>query len=157
MYPVTDPMIAHARPRSLDAQLCFALYSTSMAMTRAYRPMLDRLGLTYPQVLVLHVLWEQDGASIGEIAERLSLESSTITPLVKRMAAAGHVRRERDPADERYVRIRLTPAGEALQAEVACIGDAVFEKTGLDMDQVVVLTGQMVTIRTALGRAANDP
>ncbi|EFG9153184.1 MarR family transcriptional regulator, partial [Escherichia coli] len=88
------------RPFTLDDQLCFTLYSTSMAITRVYKPMLDRLGLTYPQYLVLHVLWDEDGRTIGAIAERLALESSTVTPLVKRLEAAGLVQRQRDARDE---------------------------------------------------------
>ena len=95
-------------PLGLDNQLCFSLYGASIAMGRVYKPMLDKLGITYPQYLVLHALWEQDARTIGAIAERLALESSTITPLVKRLAAAGLVTRERDPVDERNVRVRLT-------------------------------------------------
>src|SRR3546814_5634711 len=93
----------HVMPAALplDDQLCFSLYAASMAIGRAYKPMLDRLGITYPQYLVLHVLWEQDGRTIGQIAERLSLESSTVTPLVKRLAAGGFLTRDRSEADER--------------------------------------------------------
>ena len=142
------------RPRPLDLQLCFALYSTSLAMTRAYRPMLDRVGLTYPQFLVLHALWEKDGISVRDIATRLALDSSTITPLLKRMEAAGLVRRERDAIDERYVHIHLTPEGDALQGKLACIADHVFAQTGLDMTQVVALVDQVTALRDALDDAA---
>ncbi|GAA3272557.1 hypothetical protein GCM10020258_48860 [Sphingomonas yabuuchiae] len=98
-------------PWPLDEQLCFTVYAANMAIQRSYKPMLDQLGLTYPQYLALHVLWEEDGRTIGAIAHRLSLESSTVTPLVKRLEVAGLLVRERDPQDERQVRVSLTPPG----------------------------------------------
>lgn len=137
-------------PRTLDGQLCFSLYGASMAMNRVYKPMLDRLGLTYPQYLLLHVLWEQDDRTIGAIAERLSLESSTITPLVKRLAAAGIVTRERDPRDERQVRVRLTDKGRALEGERECVAQSVFARTGLSAAQIELLTDQIQTLRQTL-------
>jgi DNA-binding MarR family transcriptional regulator len=136
--------------RPLDRQLCFSLYGASMAMSRVYKPLLDRLGLTYPQYLVLHALWEQDGRTIGAIAERLSLESSTITPLVKRLATAGIVTRERDPADERQVRVRLTDKGRRLDEESACVAETVFARTGLTVAQLDQLTDQIQTLRRTL-------
>jgi DNA-binding MarR family transcriptional regulator len=112
----------------LDAQLCFALYAASNAMTRLYRDKLEPLGLTYPQYLVLLVLWEQDGLAVKEIGRRLHLDSGTLTPMLKRMAGAGLVERRRNQADERQVDIYLTPAGEALKtairgvrAELGCL------------------------------------
>lgn len=137
-------------PLSLDNQLCFSLYGASIAMGRVYKPMLDKLGITYPQYLVLHVLWEADKRTIGAIAERLSLESSTITPLVKRLAAAGLVSRERDPADERNVRVSLTDAGRTLKADSECLAEEVFARTGLTTDQLATLTDQVQTLRRAL-------
>src|SRR6188768_3869885 len=107
-------------PLKLDQLLCFSLYGASMAVNRAYKPMLDELGITYPQYLVLNALWEEDGQAIGAIAERLALESSTITPLVKRLEAAGLLTRERNPHDERQVLARLTGEGRALQARTVC-------------------------------------
>ncbi len=103
----------------LDNQLCFALYAASNAMTRLYRDRLEPLGLTYPQYLVLLVLWEGDNLTVSQLGERLYLDSGTLTPLLKRMETAGHIARRRDPADERQVRISLTPAGQALKADVA--------------------------------------
>src|ERR1700733_13776837 len=91
----------------LDSQLCFALYSTTHALTKAYAPLLERLGLTYPQYLVMLVLWESEGLTVKELGERLQLDSGTLTPLLKRLEAAGLVRRERDRRDERQVRIGL--------------------------------------------------
>src|SRR6516162_4079956 len=104
-------------PLPLDRQLGFSLYGAFMAVSRTYKPWLDKLGLTYPQYLVLSVLWEGDDQTIGGIATRLDLEPSTITPLVKRLEAAGHVVRRRNPADERQVRVRLTAQGRALRSQ----------------------------------------
>src|SRR5438270_12845677 len=98
----------------LDNQLCFALYSTSLAMTKLYKPLLDELGLTYPQYLVMLVLWEGDGLMVSELGQRLYLDSGTLTPLLKRLEASGLVSRMRDVDDERRVRVHLTAAGRKL-------------------------------------------
>ncbi|GIX25248.1 MULTISPECIES: MarR family transcriptional regulator [Caldimonas] len=100
----------------LDKQLCFALYATTLAMTKLYKPLLDRLGLTYPQYLVMLVLWEHGQQTVSELGQRLFLDSGTLTPLLKRLEVAGKVERRRDAADERRVLVRLTPAGQALRA-----------------------------------------
>ena len=105
----------------LDNQLCFALHSASLAMTKVYKPHLDKLGVTYPQYLVLLVLWERDGLSVSDIGERLYLDSGTLTPLLKRLEAQGLVDRSRDPQDERRVVIRLTAAARALKEQAAAI------------------------------------
>lgn len=102
----------------LDNQICFALYSTTHALTRAYRPILEALDLTYLQYIVMMVLWERDGMSVKEIGQRLHLDSGTLTPMLKRMEQAGLVQRRRSSADERQVDIALTPAGQALKTEV---------------------------------------
>lgn len=104
-------------PLHLDDQLCFALYHASRALTRAYAPLLDPLGLTYPQYLVLLVLWERDGVTVKALGERLALDSGTLTPLLKRLAHQGLVSRKRGEDDERVVRIHLTAAGRALRAK----------------------------------------
>ncbi|MGB6101852.1 MAG: MarR family transcriptional regulator, partial [Comamonas sp.] len=106
----TDPSPEALR---LDRQLCFALYSASLAMTRLYKPLLDAIGLTYPQYLAMLVLWERDGLTVSELGERLSLDSGTLTPLLKRMEVAGLLQRERDAQDERCVRVVLTRTGRA--------------------------------------------
>src|SRR5438105_12628747 len=103
----------------LDNQLCFALYSASLAMTKLYKPLLDPLGLTYPQYLAMLVLWERDGITVSELGERLQLDSGTLTPLLKRLESQGLLARERDRADERRVLLQLTPAGRALKARAA--------------------------------------
>ena len=103
----------------LDNQLCFALYSASLAMTKLYKPLLEALDLTYPQYLVMLVLWERDGLSVSALGERLSLDSGTLTPLLKRMETAGLLVRQRSSEDERRVHVCLSPAGQQLQAQAA--------------------------------------
>jgi MarR family transcriptional regulator, organic hydroperoxide resistance regulator len=116
---MTDP--SPEAPRlDLDEFLCFAIHSTAQAIGRANKPMLDALGLTYPQYLVMVVLWAEDDQTVGRIGDRLYLESNTLTPLLKRLEAAGYIQRCRCPEDERQVRIRLTERGKALRAEAAC-------------------------------------
>ncbi|BAI97059.1 transcriptional regulator [Sphingobium sp. TA15] len=134
----------------LDDQLCFSLYAASMAIGRAYKPMLDRLGITYPQYLVLHALWEQDGRTIGQIAERLSLESSTVTPLVKRLEAGGFLTRARSAADERRVDVRLTERGAAMREECGCLGEALLERSGMEGAQLADLNGRVKQLWGAL-------
>lgn len=140
-----------AEPLPLDEQLCFSLYAASIAINRAYKPVLDRLGITYPQFLVLQVLAEaEDGCTIGAIAERLALEPSTITPLAKRMEAAGLVTRIRHPADERQVRVRLTDLGRARWAETGCLAPMIVERTGMTRERLAALTGDVAALRRAL-------
>ena len=117
-------------PLPLDDQLCYAIYSAGMAIQRVYKPMLDDLGLTYPQYLVLNVLWREDNLTVGSIAERLALESSTLTPLLKRMEAAGLLRRTRNPANERQVVVALTDKGRELRSRAGCLADALLSSSG---------------------------
>ncbi len=138
------------RAPALSEYLCFSLYSASHAMTRAYKPHLDRLGLTYPQYLVMSVLWETDGMSVGEIGARLDLESSTLTPLLKRMESAGFVTRRRDSKDERQVRISLTGEGRALHGQLGGMTRSVFEATGLTGDEADILGRQIRDLRDRL-------
>ena len=112
---------------SLDLQLCFALYSASLAMTKLYKPMLAPLGLTYPQYLAMLVLWEADDVTVTTLGERLMLDSGTLTPLLKRLESAGLVQRLRDATDERRVRVLLTPAGRALRRRRGCRAEASLE------------------------------
>lgn len=134
----------------LDSQLCFSLYATSMAVSRTYKPLLDRLGITYPQYLVLLALWEEDGRTVGAIAARLGLESSTVTPLVKRLEAADLVSRTRNPADERQVQVRLTGRGAALQAECGCLAEALVERSGMAGKRLAALNRDVQALRDAL-------
>ena len=114
----------------LDRQLCFALYSASMAVQRAYKPLLDDMGITYPQFLVLNVLWHEGQQTVGGLAERLALESSTLTPLLKRLEAAGLVTRTRNPKNEREVLIATTGKGDALRQEAGCLAERLLEVSG---------------------------
>ncbi|HEX2526363.1 MAG TPA: MarR family transcriptional regulator [Geminicoccus sp.] len=117
-------------PPHLEDQLCYAIYSAGMAIQRAYRPLLDSLRLTYPQYLVLNVLWREDGQTVGSLAEQLALETSTLTPLLKRLEAAQLVRRTRNPQDERQVIVALTDQGRALEDRAGCLGEALLEASG---------------------------
>ncbi|GLS38530.1 MarR family transcriptional regulator [Mesorhizobium tianshanense] len=117
-------------PLPLDDQLCYAIYSAGMAIQRVYKPLLDDLGLTYPQYLALNVLWREDKLTVGSIAERLALESSTLTPLLKRLEAAGLLRRTRSPANERQVVVALTDKGRELRSRAGCLADALLSSSG---------------------------
>ena len=139
-----------ALPFTLDEQLCFALYSTSLAMTKAYKPLLDKLGLTYPQYLVLCVLGEAEEATIGAIAGRLALESSTVTPTVQRLEQAGLVTRQRSTDDERKVRVRLTGAGRALLARSSCLGETLMARSGMTALEMGTLNRRVRALRDAL-------
>ena len=134
----------------LDNQLCFALYSTSLAMTKLYKPLLETLGLTYPQYLVMLVLWERDGLMVSELGERLFLDSGTLTPLLKRLEASGLIARIRDVQDERRVHITLTQAGRALKAEAAQIPACILKASQCTLPDIVALTLQVQTLRKNL-------
>lgn len=134
----------------LDNQLCFALYSASLAMTKLYKPLLDALGLTYPQYLALLVLWERDGLTVSELGERLSLDSGTLTPLLKRLETAGLVSRRRDAADERRVCVRLTAEGHSLKARARHIPGCVLQATRCEVADAAALTRRIQTLRDRL-------
>lgn len=134
----------------LDNQLCFSLYATSMAVSRIYKPLLDRLGITYPQYLVLLALWEEDRLTVGAIATRLGLESSTVTPLVKRLEIAGFVARARSAEDERQVHVGLTEQGAALQEECGCLAEALVARSGLAGKELALLNRDVKALRNAL-------
>jgi MarR family transcriptional regulator, organic hydroperoxide resistance regulator len=135
---------------TLDQQLCFALYSASMAIGRAYKPLLDGLGITYPQYLVLSTLWERGAQSVGHIAERLALESSTITPLVKRLEQADFVVRTRNPEDERQVVVSLTVKGKALREKSRCLGETLFAAAGMSPKRLIDLNREVRAFRDAV-------
>lgn len=137
---------------TLDDHLCFALYGASMAINRVYKPHLDAMGITYPQYLVLSVLWESDGLSVGTLAERLALEPSTITPLVKRLAQSGFVERKRDAADERRVEVHLTARGQKLRGERRCLAETLLERSGMSITELSALNKQVKALRDALAK-----
>ncbi len=134
----------------LDNQVCFALYSASLAMTKLYKPLLDRIGLTYPQYLVMLVLWEQDGVTVSELGERLFLDSGTLTPLLKRLEAQGQIARLRDVQDERRVRITLTAEGRALRNQAEAIPQCVLQSSQCSIAELTALTTELKQLRDRL-------
>ncbi len=134
----------------LDNQLCFALYSTSLAMTKLYKPLLEKLALTYPQYLVMLVLWERDGLMVSELGERLFLDSGTLTPLLKRLESASLIARIRDVQDERRVHVTLTAAGRALKTQAANIPACILKASQCSLPDIVALTQQVQTLRNNL-------
>lgn len=137
-------------PLALDRQLCFALYSTSLAMTRHYRPLLEALGLTYPQYLVMLALWESDGQVVSQLGTRLFLDSGTLTPLLKRLESLGLIERRRDLADERRVVVSLTPAGHALRRDALGVPVALAAGSGCTLEEIDELTAMLGQLRAAL-------
>jgi DNA-binding MarR family transcriptional regulator len=137
-------------PLDLGEFLCFAIYSASHAFNRVYQPMLESIGLTYPQFIAMILLWERDGQTVGELGQRLFLQSNTLTPLLKRLETLGYIKRNRDPADERQVRINLTDAGRNLRSRALHIPQRVRDATGLEGEQVRQLTRELGTLRKAL-------
>ncbi|MFT4181334.1 MAG: MarR family transcriptional regulator [Rhizobium sp.] len=138
----------------LDDFICFALYSANHAMNRLYKPMLDALNLTYPQYLVMVTLWEEDGQTVGGIGEKLFLESSTLTPLLKRLEAAGFIQRTRSKEDERQVLISLTSEGVALKKKAADIPPCILDASNTTADELARLRAEIVTLREALNKSA---
>jgi len=147
---MTTPSLPSATTPRLDEQLCFALYSTSLAMMRVYRGVLPQLGLTYPQYLVMMVLWEQDQLTVSDIGVHLFLDSATLTPLLKRMEAQGLVQRNRARSDERQVIISLTDDGKVLKQKAANVMAAVFRATKCSADEAETLRRQLVELRNSL-------
>ena len=141
---------SHNPPVPLDDQLCYAIYSAGIAIQRAYKPLLDELGLTYPQYLVLNILWREDRQPVGRIAEQLALESSTMTPLLKRLEAAGLVVRTRNPANERQVVVALTDVGRDIRGRAGCLGDALLETSGQSPGNLGRLNGDVRQLRDAI-------
>ena len=143
-HPTADEML------HLDNQVCFALYSASLAMTKLYKPLLEELGLTYPQYLAMLVLWEKDGLMVSEIGERLSLDSGTLTPLLKRLETAGLVARVRDVQDERRVHITLTAAGRRMKQRAQKIPGCIMSASQWSLPAVVRLTRELRGLRERL-------
>lgn len=134
----------------LDNQLCFALYSASLAMTKSYKPLLDKLDLTYPQYLVMLILWERDGVALKDIAQKLFTESGALTPVLKRMQEMGLLIRARNPNSERTLEIRLTEQGRALKAKALQVNETVALQCGVGMSDIQALRDQLVTLRNQL-------
>jgi DNA-binding MarR family transcriptional regulator len=143
-------------PLQLSNQLCFAIYSTAHAFNRVYKPLLDRLGLTYPQYLVLLVLWEQDGVTVKEIGDRLFLDSGTLTPLLKRLEAGHLLRRARSTQDERQVLISLTPQGQALKEKARAVPQAILAASACSVGELAAIRNDLVALRNRLNAVVGE-
>jgi DNA-binding MarR family transcriptional regulator len=141
-------------PLLLGSQLCFAVYSTAHAFNRAYKPLLDRLGLTYPQYLVMLVLWERDGVSVKDIGERLFLDSGTLTPLLKRLEAAELITRTRSTEDERQVLVALTAQGRALREKARSVPQTILASSTCSIAELSELRNDLIALRDRLNAAA---
>jgi MarR family transcriptional regulator, organic hydroperoxide resistance regulator len=144
------------QPLLLGNQLCFAIYSTAHAFNRVYKPLLDRLGLTYPQYLVMLVLWERDGLTVGDIGERLQLDSGTLTPLLKRLEAAELVKRTRSSEDERQVLIALTSRGLALREKARTVPHAILAASACSVSELSAMKNQLLGLRDRLNAAVGE-
>src|ERR1700675_2979598 len=145
--------LATDMPLRLDNQLCFAVYSTAHAFNRVYKPLLDRLRLTYPQYLVMLVLWERDGVPVKDIGERLFLDSGTLTPLLKRLEAAELIKRTRSTEDERQVLIALTARGQALREKARTVPQAILATSACSITELSALKNELVALRDRLDAA----
>ncbi|MPQ85641.1 MarR family transcriptional regulator [Pseudomonas sp. MAFF 730085] len=134
----------------LDNQLCFALHSTSLLMTKVYKPLLQALGLTYPQYLAMMVLWEEDGLTVGEISSRLLTDPGSLTPLLKRLEAEGLLSRTRSREDERVVVVELTKAGRALQEKAKGVPQCILGASGMALEQLRKLQADLIALRANL-------
>ncbi|MDE4173718.1 MarR family transcriptional regulator [Phaeobacter sp. PT47_59] len=138
---------------TIDDLLCFSLYSANHALTRLYRPLLEPLGLTYPQYLVLMALWEQDAQKVSDLGKRLDLETNTLTPLLKRMESAGYLSRRRNPQDERSLIVSLTDKGAGLKGEARHISTCVIEAMGGDLEELIELRDRVNALRARIDQA----
>lgn len=143
---------ARAPDALLSDYLCFAVYSTNLAFGKAYKPMLDELGLTYTQYITVIALWEQDDQTVGGLGEKLFLESNTLTPILKKLEAMGYVERQRDPLDERQVRVRLTKPGRALRDKARTVTSGLVAATGLGPQEFARLQQDVAALRDSLIR-----
>jgi DNA-binding MarR family transcriptional regulator len=134
----------------LDNQICFAVYSTAHAFNRVYKPLLDRLGLTYPQYLVMLTLWERDGVPVKDIGGRLFLDSGTLTPLLKRLEAAELIKRTRNTVDERQVLIALTPQGHALREKAKAVPQSILAASACSVGELLAMKDEIVALRDRL-------
>lgn len=154
--PPKQPAPVPGNMLALENQFCFALYSASHAVTKTYKPLLDRLGLTYPQYLVMLVLWEQDAILVKDIGARLFLDSGTLTPLLKRLEANGLVERRRDAHDERQVRISLSPTGRTLRTEAMAVPEQLLCASGKEAVALGRLRSELSSVRDDLFKSLED-
>lgn len=154
--PVSDDASDPVLPSRVDELICFALYSANTAMNRSYQPHLSPLGLTYPQYITLVALWEGDGITVGRLCERLFTETSTLTPILKRLETQGHIERKRGQKDERQVFIHLTPSGRALEAEAPNITNCIVGDTGTPLDELSDLVTTISAMRDSLLKSKQE-
>ena len=157
---MTDTMTNAEIPeeeKRLERQLCFAVYATAHAFTRAYKPILEKLGLTYPQYLVMLVLWERDRTPVKTIGDQLDLDSGTLSPLLKRLEQGGLIQRTRDPRDERQVIVSLTEKGARMRGAVGDIMSAIGQAAGCGMEEMAALRDRLHRLRANLAAAAHEP
>ncbi len=147
--PAVDPLL-------LGNQICFAVYSTAHAFNRVYKPLLDRLGLTYPQYLVMMVLWERDGVPLKDIGEKLFLDSGTLTPLLKRMEAANLIKRTRSTEDERQVLIALMPQGHALREKARSVPEGILANSACSVGELFEMKNELLALRDKLNAALGE-
>ena len=143
-------------PPPLSDHVCHSVYAMNLAIQRAYKPALDSLGLTYPQYLVMNLLWARDGQTVSALAEQLDLEPSTLTPMLKRLESTGLVERTRNPEDERQVLIGLTAPGRKLRSSAGCVAQTMLDRSGMDMSELTALNTQIQHLLSRLKGEAND-
>src|ERR1700730_5743928 len=143
-------------PLLLGNQLCFAIYSTAHAFNRVYKPLLDRLGLTYPQYLVMLTLWERDGVPVKDIGARLFLDSGPLTPLLKRLEAAELIKRTRSTEDERQVLIALTPQGHALREKAKAVPQSILAASACSVGELLAMKDEIVALRDRLNAVLEE-
>ena len=156
---MTESMVrkpAPTGPLLLGNQLCFAVYSTAHAFNRVYKPLLDRLGLTYPQYLVMLVLWEKDGVPVKDIGERLFLDSGTLTPLLKRLEAAQLIKRTRNTEDERQVLIALTAQGQALKEKARAVPHSILAASACSVAELSEMKSEIIALRDRLNEVLGE-
>jgi len=156
MTKMARKALAGDQPLRLDNQICFAVYSAAHAFNRVYKPLLDRLGLTYPQYLVMLVLWERDGVPLKDIGERLFLDSGTLTPLLKRLEAAGFIKRTRNSDDERQVLIALTAQGQALKDKARSVPLSILDASSCSIAELSDVRNEIVALRDRLNAAMGE-
>ncbi|WP_143523494.1 MarR family winged helix-turn-helix transcriptional regulator [Pararhizobium arenae] len=147
---MADNDMTSADAAGVDEFLCFAVYSANHAFNRVYKPLLDEIGLTYPQYLVMVSLWQRDDQTVGELGEKVFLESSTLTPMLKRLEGMGYIARVRDRQDERQVRVSLTSEGKALRQKALCVPQNILEATGLTEGDLKKLKNEIAHLRNTL-------
>lgn len=145
-----------AKPRQLSEFLCFAIYSANLAFGKAYKPMLEELGLTYTQYITMVALSEEDDVTVSTLGDKLFLESNTLTPILKKLEGMGYVLRQRDAQDERLVRVKLTPAGRKLREKALSINSGLVEATGLSPQEFARMQQGVVALRDSLVQATAD-